>query len=203
MPNGSRRQRRSWGRRCCRPAPRMRPSRCCARAWTPRSALERTCTTFAARGSWSGRSRVASAAAIGESSSDRPRPSSQPSTPPGEVLRRLGRRRRHRRRPAGPVGREAGARDDRVDRRRVLGTVVAGGGRRRLSSRRRRWPHSTTGKLAAARRADEWSHRYGLGLYAWRAQAALALPRGPCRFRDRRRPGQAVGRHVARLDHRR
>ena len=30
------------------------------------------------------------------------------------------------------------------------------------------------GALAAARRADEWSHGYGLGLYAWRAQAALA-----------------------------
>ena len=31
------------------------------------------------------------------------------------------------------VGREASPRDDRVDRRRVHGTVVAGGGRRRLS----------------------------------------------------------------------
>jgi tetratricopeptide (TPR) repeat protein len=30
------------------------------------------------------------------------------------------------------------------------------------------------GALAAARRADEWSRRHGLGLYAWRAQAAVA-----------------------------
>jgi hypothetical protein len=30
------------------------------------------------------------------------------------------------------------------------------------------------GALAAARRADEWSRRHGLALYAWRAQAAVA-----------------------------
>jgi class 3 adenylate cyclase/tetratricopeptide (TPR) repeat protein len=30
------------------------------------------------------------------------------------------------------------------------------------------------GALAAARRADEWSRRHGLALYAWRAQAALS-----------------------------
>ena len=137
----------------------------------------------------------------------RPRPSSQPSTSrPASTALRLGRRRRHRRRPAGPVRREAGARDDRVDRRRVLGTVVAGGGRRRLTR-----PGTGAGRTRRpGRRARGGAPRPTSGPIGTASASTPGAPRPlsprssrTAPLRDRRRPGQAVGGHVARLDHRR